>query len=327
VEARTAEGPPVIFQDWQGFYILAGLSAVTLVGLMFLATSAGSRVATPKDLSPLKVRASRTVVHFLYVLGTSAAVLFPTLPRTILGFILVIAGIAGCMRLVIELSVMRGSHSDIHDCAWQLLVPSVGYLLFVAGGIGLFLRIDQAASVLAVATILLLLAGTRSAWDLVVLRVLPRDVELRRETREESPGFGADITPPVPTTTPHRQAAPVPQLPKSPAADATPPQSLALSSSQQGDVARIIEKAGLKPDDFTWALQPSRYAMIGPPVSALVHLRTGCFFRFEFTKDAQEASRASVFVRSKGARDVTKPAASWADQLEQVRDWLTCLEP
>jgi hypothetical protein len=105
------------------------------------------------------------------------------------------------------------------------------------------------------------------------------------------------------------------------------PQSLALSSSQQDDVARIIEEAGLKPDDFTWALQPSRYAMIGPPVSALVHPRTGCFFRFEFTKDAQQANRASVFVRSKGARDVTKPAASWADQLEQVRDWLTYLQP
>jgi len=316
----------VVFQGWQGFYILAGLSAATLVGLMFLATSMGSRVVTPKGLSPLRVRASPTVAHFLYVIATSAVVLFPTLPQTVLGFILVVAGIASCMRVIIELSVMRRSDLDIHDWAWHLLVPSVGYLLFVAAGIGLLLRVDQAASVLAVATILLLLAGTRNAWDLVILRELPRDVEFRRNTLEESPGPGADITTPVPTTTPHRQADPVPQLHKNPAAD-TMPQSLALSSSQQDDVARIIEEAGLKPDDFTWALQPSRYAMIGPPVSALVHPRTGCFFRFEFTKDAQQANRASVFVRSKGARDVTKPAASWADQLEQVRDWLTYLHP
>jgi hypothetical protein len=317
----------VIFQDWQAFYILAGLSAATLVGLMFLAISVGSRGATPKGPSPPKVHASPTVAHFLYVIATSALVLFPTLPRTALGFILVIAGIAGCMRVITELFVMRRSHLDIHDWAWHLLVPLVGYLLFVAAGIGLLLRVDQAATGLAVATILLLLAGTANAWDLVILRVLPRDVELRRETLEESPGPGADVATPVPTTTPHRQADPVPQLPKSPAADAMPPQSLALSSAQQGDVARIIEEARLKPDDFTWALQPSRYAMIGPPVSALVYLRTGCFFRFEFTKHGQEANRVSVFVRSKGARDVTKPAASWADQLEQVRDWLTSLEP
>ena len=317
----------MVFQDWQGFYILAGLSAATLVGLMFLATSVGSRVVTPNGLSPLRVRASPTVAHFLYVIAASAVVLFPTLPQTVLGFILVIAGIGSCMRVIIELSVIRRSHLDIRDWAWHLLVPSVGYLLFVAAGIGLLLRVDQAASGLAVATILLLLAGTRNAWELVILRVLPRDVEFRRETLEESPGPGADITTPVPTTTPHRQADPVPQLPKSPAADAMPQQSLALSSSQQGDVARIIEEAGLKADDFTWALQPSRYAMIGPPVSALIHPRTGCFFRFEFTKDAQGANRVSVFVRSKGVHDVTKPAGSWADQLEQVRDWLTYLRP
>lgn len=315
----------MMFQDWQSFYILVGLSAATLVGLMFLATSVGSRVAAPTGLSPLKLRASPTVAHFLYVIATSAVVLFPTLPQTVLGFGLVIAGIASCMRVIIELSVMRRSYLDIHDWAWHLLVPSMGYLLFVAAGIGLLLRVDQAASALAVATIVLLLAGTRDAWNLVILRVLPRDVEMRRETHGESRGLGANITTPVPTTTPDRQADPVPQLPKSPAADAMPPQSRALSSAQQGDIARIIEEARLKPDDFTWALQPSRYAMIGPPVSALVHLRTGCFFRFEFTKD-QEANRASVFVRSKGARDVTKPAASWADQLEQVRDWLTYLE-
>jgi len=313
----------MVFKDWQGFYILAGLSAATLVGLMFLATSVGSRMIRP----PLKGRASPTVAPLLYVIATSAVALFPTLPQTVLGFIVMIAGIGSCMPVIIKLSVMRRLHLDIHDRAWHLLVPSVAYLLFVAAGIGLLLRVDQAASGLAVATILLLLAGTRNAWDLVSLPELPRDVEFRRETLEKSPGPGADITTSAPTTTPRRQADPVPQLPKSPAVDTMPPQSLALSSSQQSDVAQIIEEAGLKPDDFTWALQPSRYAMIGPPVSALVHPRTGCFFRFEFSKDAQGANRVSVFVRSKGARDMTKPAASWADQLEQVRDWLTYLGP
>lgn len=78
----------------------------------------------------------------------------------------------------------------------------------------------------------------------------------------------------------------------------------------------------MNPRDFTWALQPSRYALIGPLVSALVHTRTGCFFRFEFSKEAPGSNRMSVFVPGKGAREVAKPAASWADQLEQVRGWL-----
>lgn len=293
-----------MFQDWQSFYILVGTSAATLVGLMFVAISVGSRVVTPKDLPALRVYLSPTIVHFLTVLVTSAAVLFPTLPRALLGALLVVAGLANCGRALIGLPVMRRSHPDVHDWVWYLLVPLVSYLLFVATGIGLFLRVGQAASGLAVATLLLLVAGIRNAWDLVIFRVVPADEPSRRESRVESPG---------------------PPSPKSPRADAAPRQSLALSPSQQGDVARVIEEAGLKSGDLTWALQPSRYAMIGPPVSALVHTRTGCFFRFEFTKDADGDNRMSVFIPSKGAREVTKAAGSWADQLEQVRDWLTHL--
>ncbi len=316
-----------MFQDWQSFYILVGTSAATMVGLMFVALSVGSRVISPKDLPALRVYVSPTVVHFLYVLATSAVVMFPTLPRALMATVLVVAGLASCGRALIGLPVMRRSHLDIHDWVWYLLVPSVSYLLFVGTGIGLLLRVDQAAGGLAVATLLLLVAGIRNAWDLVIFRVLPEGEPSRRESRVESPGPGGGAAMPEPPTTSERRADPGPQPPKSPRADAAPRQSLALSPAQQGDVARVIEEAGSKSGDLTWALQPSRYAMIGPPVSALVHTPTGCFFRFEFTKDANGHNRVSVFILSKGAREVTKAAASWADQLEQVRDWLTHLGP
>jgi hypothetical protein len=311
-----------MFQDWQSFYILIGTSAATLVGLMFVALSVGSRAITPKDLPALRVFVSPTVVHFLYVLVTSAVVMFPTLPRAFLGTVLVLAGLASFGRALIGLPVMRRSHPDIHDWVWYLLVPSVSYLLFVGTGIGLLLQVGQAASGLAVATLLLLLTGVRNAWDLVIFRVLPEGEPSGRESRLESPGPGEGAAMPEPTTS-ERRADPGPR--PAPRADAAPRQSLALSPAQQGDVARVIEEAGVKSGDLTWALQPSRYAMIGPPVSALVHTPTGCFFRFEFTKDADGDNRKSVFVPGKGAREVTKAAASWADQLEQVRDWLTHL--
>src|SRR5207302_10032798 len=104
-----------------------------------------------------------------------------------------------------------------------------------------------------------------------------------------------------------------------------PTTSLALPSSDQADVTRLIQDAGLPTGDFTWALQPNRYALIGPLVSALVHTRTGGYFRFEFTADASRRNRVSVFCPGKGAPEVAKEAGSWENQLGQVRVWLKSL--
>src|SRR5437588_6297033 len=104
-----------------------------------------------------------------------------------------------------------------------------------------------------------------------------------------------------------------------------PTTSLALPSSDQAEVTHLIHDAGLPSGDFTWALQPNRYALIGPLVSALVHTRTGGYFRFEFTGDASGRNRMSVFSPGKGAPEVAKEAASWEEQLDQVRVWLKSL--
>jgi hypothetical protein len=309
-----------MFQDWQSFYILVGTAAATLVGLMFVAMSVGSRVITPEDLPALRVYVSPLVVQFLYVLATSAVVLFPTLSPALLGTLLVAVGLISCGLALAGVPVMRRSHLDVHDWTWYLLVPALSYLLFIGTGIGLLLRVRQAPTGLAVATILLLVAGLRNAWDLVIFRVLPQGERSWRDSPVESSGLAAS------TATPVHRADSVPQPPREPQADAAPRQSLALPPSQQAEVTRIIQEAGLNPRDFTWALQPSRYALIGPPVSALVHTRTGCFFRFEFSKEAPAHNRMSVFIPGRGAREVTRAAASWEDQLQQVRDWMTHLQ-
>ena len=304
-----------MFHDWQSFYILVGSAAATLVGLTFVAMSVGSRLITAKDRPALRVSASPTVVQFLYVLATSAVVLFPTLSPMLLGILLVVVGLISCGLAVAGVPVMRRSHLDMHDRVWYFLVPGLSYILFIGSGIGLLLRVGQAASGLAVATVLLLVAGIRNAWDLVIFRLLPQG-ELPWLEGSEAPDPGGSVV------TPERQADATPRAPQGSRVETESWQSLALSPRQQADVTRLIQEGGMNPRDFTWALQPSRYALIGPLVSALVHTRTGCFFRFEFSKEAPGSNRMSVFVPGKGAREVAKPAASWADQLEQVRGWL-----
>ena len=102
------------------------------------------------------------------------------------------------------------------------------------------------------------------------------------------------------------------------------PASLALTPEQQAEVVALIEAAGLDASEFVWAVQPNSYHLIGPLVSALVHKPTGFSFRFEFLKTVLGQNRVSVFT-SKGAPNGRRAAASWEDQLGQVREWLNKL--
>lgn len=305
-------------QGWHSFYFLAGTAAAALIGWMYVAIALRTRALAQKDVPALRVSVSRTAVPFLYVMATAAVILIPTLTRTLLGLLLVSVGLLSCGRTFREVRGWRPdqAHSpDAYEWIWDLLVPSAAYLLFVGSGIGLLLRADQALTGLAVASLLLLVAGTRNAWDLVVWMV-PRQTELPRRER------GAERPAPVDKPAAERSAAPIPQPPKG---HDEKPASLALPPAHQADVARVIQEAGQNPSNFTWAVQPSRHALIGPLVSALVHTPSGCFFRFEFIKDASGQSRVSVYSRGDNGQEVKKAAGSWEDQLRDVRGWLKSL--
>jgi hypothetical protein len=303
-------------QGWQNFYLLVGTAAATLVGLMFVAITFGSRFITQKDLPALRVYISPTVIHFIYVLGTAAVVAIPTVPRPLLGTLLLVVGLISWGRTLSGVPLMwqayRRQFIDLHDWAWYLGVPSVSYLLFVGTGIGLLLGARRALDGLALASILLLVAGIRNAWDLVVWMVLRQDESPTRESDGEGPGQDNEATI-------ERQVSPSPRPPRE---HEDTPASLALPPSSQADVARVIQETGLNPAAFTWALQPSRYALIGPLISVLVHTPTRCFFRFEFTNDASGQNRVSVFSPGPGAQEVKKSAGSWGDQLGHIRIWL-----
>lgn len=102
------------------------------------------------------------------------------------------------------------------------------------------------------------------------------------------------------------------------------PASLALPPSQQAAVVSLAKKVGLDPTEFRWAAQPSRYHL-GRLVSVLEHTPTGASFRFEFIESAMGQNRVSVFAPEDHSPEARKAAASWEDQLDHVREWLTRL--
>lgn len=159
-------------QGWHDFYLLVGTAAATLVGLIFVAISLGSRLITEQSMPALRVFVTPTIIHFIYVLVIATVMLVPAVRRMPLGTLLVIAGLLSFGRSVSAVPYMlrqRGEQIiDTHDWVWYLIVPSLSYLLFVGTGIGLLLGASQALDGLALASILLLVNGIRNAWDMVV---------------------------------------------------------------------------------------------------------------------------------------------------------------
>jgi hypothetical protein len=305
-----------LVHDWQSFYLLLGSAAASLVGLMFVALSIGSRLFTQRNVSALRAFVTPSVMHFVYVLVTAGVVLIPSQTRTSLGILLVVGGLVSFTYLLLAIPVMRGSPEiDRHDWAWYLCVPLLCYLLLVGSGIGLLLRIDEALNGVALASIALLITGIRNSWDLVIYMIL-------RQSESPPPERAADRLGAA-----SGEAAALRQvdaMAPAPRARENEPTSLALPAPQQADVGDLIQGEGWDPGDFTWAIQPSRFALIGPLVSALVHRPTGGFFRFEF-KDPSGQNRVSLFTPGEEGRETTKTAASWEDQLEHIRLWLKYL--
>jgi len=98
-----------------------------LVGLMFVAIWLGSNLFTEQSVVGLRTFMSPTLMHFVYVLITSAVVLIPTVTRTFLGILLLLVGF---ISVGISLSGVpyvrhqyRRQQTDMTDWMWYFLSP------------------------------------------------------------------------------------------------------------------------------------------------------------------------------------------------------------
>ena len=134
---------------------------------------------TERDLPGLRVFVDPTLIHFIYVLVIATTAMIPTLTGWPLGILLMCVGFLSFGRALGAVPFMRKQQRehivDAQDWVWHLIAPSASYLLFVGTGIGLLLGADLALNGLALASILLLVAGIRNAWDMVVWFALKTD--------------------------------------------------------------------------------------------------------------------------------------------------------
>jgi hypothetical protein len=173
---------------WQNFYLLSGTAAATLIGLMFVAVTFGSRLVSVQSAVSARSFIDPPFYHFVHVLLTACLVVIPSMSAPMLGALLLCVSVlraAVLFRIHRHMREAQRKFGDIELSDWiqGIAVPLLCYLLLGASGAAFFAGYSAAFSGLAIATLATLMLGVFGAWELMIWMALTR--------ARKSPG-GAD---------------------------------------------------------------------------------------------------------------------------------------
>lgn len=165
-----------IMTPWHDLYMLFGTASATLIGLLFVAASVGSRFYNADRHPAMRSFLSPSVVHFTCVLAASLIAVSPIRSWGLIGLLIGSNGLFGIIYTlaVVHRMVRHGlaASIDLEDRIWYAAMPVVAYVIMTAAGVTLFCRTEAGCEVQAVAMGLLLLTGIRNAWDITVWTVV-----------------------------------------------------------------------------------------------------------------------------------------------------------
>jgi hypothetical protein len=185
------EALAAVLQPWLDFYLLVGTAAATLTGLMFVAVTFGSSLATRETAQISRAFLDPTYQHFVQILLTACLMTVPVVGWTVAGSLLVLVGLLRLMSLrrvfgQYRAAQRRAGDVELSDWVMSIMLPLLCHLALVAIGME-FLRRKQIAVVsLAVVTMGLLFIGIHGAWELFVWMALA--VNERRNAGSSAPG-------------------------------------------------------------------------------------------------------------------------------------------
>ena len=159
--------------DWHSFHGLLGGAAATLIGAMFVVVSIGSGVLSPERVAPIRVFLTATVIHLTSILFACALSLVPALDAPWFAGLLGLIAVAGLVYAgQIPTNRIWDHNVDHEDRIWYAALPFAGYAVMLgAAAIGVR-RPETGLDLLALALGLLLAAGIRNSWDMIVFFVL-----------------------------------------------------------------------------------------------------------------------------------------------------------
>lgn len=189
------DGPAELLHGWHDFYLLVGTAGATLVGLMFVAASIGSRYFNEQRAAGMNTFISPTVVHFSSVFFLCVLAVAPAQTWLRFAVLLAAGGIVGALysgRVLTHLILQHRFEVDLVDRAFYALIPALGYLLVLAAGVLLAEQSAWGLDLFALALVILLASGIRNAWDMTVWITLHSDNPPEATTPPQS------TTPPQP---------------------------------------------------------------------------------------------------------------------------------
>ncbi len=165
-----------ILHPWHDFYMLAGTASATLVGLVFIALSIGTSYFTDHDSVGLNAFITPTIVHFGGVLLVCLLAVVPS--HTFLSLGLILGG--GCLfglgyaAYIGWRIALRSSFAGVVmiDRVWYAATPMLSYILLLIAAALLLMRHPIGIPLMAAALVVLMLAGIRNAWDMMVWIVI-----------------------------------------------------------------------------------------------------------------------------------------------------------
>jgi hypothetical protein len=167
-----------MFHGWDNFFVMAGSSAATLIGLLFVAITVGTGLSSSGKVQGTRGFVTPTLVHFAGVLFLAFTVLVPWTSAWPIGIILGLGGLTG-LGYQIHTSLMRQTVGFV-SLGWDdwipwVVLPALANASLVAGAVGLIAGKAFAAYAVAGSIVLLLFAGIYGAWDLTLWIIKKRD--------------------------------------------------------------------------------------------------------------------------------------------------------
>ena len=160
--------------DWDGFYALAGSTAGTLIGLIFVVITLGIDHTQKGDEHRVRLFVTPVLVYFASLL-VIAMVMVPPLSAASRALALGAIGSAG-LAYVMNLWMLshRTMRFEGQRIIWHVAVPLASYTLITASAAGWALEAPFANALCALGVTILLVTALRNTW-MVTLGIARRE--------------------------------------------------------------------------------------------------------------------------------------------------------
>jgi hypothetical protein len=168
-----------VVEGWHDFYMMMGTSAATLIGLLFVSLSLNADMITRKENADLRVLATHTFGNFMSVLMFAVLFLIPHQVPQGLGLPLLGIGGYGLYNTVSHLLETRRKPPrvwGIGSIARRFAIPTLCFGTLIIIAVSVLLGQTSGLYWLVPVMILLIVAASRNAWDLLLrLREPPEE--------------------------------------------------------------------------------------------------------------------------------------------------------